>query len=221
MKTIRVRNPEGVDLADSYFLHDPDIEHEDFIAELKTGLVHNLQNVLFLQTWDFEKEKLIAFILAVNIPNQKHVYIHQAWNDPENSTKAVIDSLLQRVILWTENFGKTKIRMETLREPDAMARRFGFKKYSTIMELVTENAFDPSLEESEIEDGKEQQGRVEPSDVLDAKPGTTESARTTSTVLPAKSVSESSNIRSKLAVKSNVQPNKDSVGTPIKHPRTE
>ena len=147
MKTIRVRNPEGVDLISSYLLSDPDIEQEDFAAELKYALANNADNIYFLQTWDIENEKLLAFMIAINYPNQKHTFVWQIWRDPKLTNVALVDNYLHRLVLWTENFGKSKIKMETIRDVEAFSRRWNFKATSTVMEFVIPENFEMAIYE--------------------------------------------------------------------------
>ena len=148
MKTIRVQNPEGVDEMSAYLLPDNDMSPEDFVNELKQNLAANGSNVYLIQTWDKDKEdkdsdwEIVAFMLAINYPNQKYVYIYQFWRDCERTSVALADSMVHRVVLWAENFGKKKLKMETLRDPEAFTRRWGFEPVSTVMEFNIPDDFE-------------------------------------------------------------------------------
>lgn len=145
MKTIRVKHPDGVDEMDGYLLEDISIDHEDFIRELKIGLENNKENIYLLQTFDKDEKdewELIAFILAVNYPNTKRVHIYQVWRNTEKTQRALIDLYFHRVILWTENFSKTTLRMETSRDIEGFSKRWGFKPVSTIMEFDIPDDFE-------------------------------------------------------------------------------
>jgi len=157
MKTIRVRNSDGVDEMDYFLLDEVDMDHERTIKELKNGLETNGENIYLLQTWDYDKETkkvgdLLAFILAVNYPEKSQVLIYQVWRNTEKTNIDLIDSLMHRVILWTENFGKNKLRIESYRDPMGVSKLWKFKNMSTTMEFVIPDDFEFPLHKNEILD---------------------------------------------------------------------
>ena len=129
MKIIRVQNPVGIDYMKEHFV-DLDIDSEVLSEGLKAQLVQDLTNILILQAW--EGDDLIAFIVAQNMRSQSHVFLYQAWVDAKSGGD-VGDKLFFRLLLWVDLLGKKEIRMETTRNEEAIIRKWGFEKFSSIM----------------------------------------------------------------------------------------
>ncbi len=138
MKIIRVQNPVGIDYMKEHFV-DPDLDREVLSNGLKAQLAADIENILILQAWD--GDSLVAFVVAQNMPNQPHVFLYQAWVEPESSVE-VSDKLFFRLLLWVDLLGKEEVRMETTRDTDAFTRRWKFEKFSTIMSFLIPEDFE-------------------------------------------------------------------------------
>lgn len=141
MKIIRVRNPIGIEYMKDYFI-DSDVSKDDLCQSLKREVSNNLNNTFILQVWD--GEELNAFLIAFNLPAQPHVFIYQAWAKAEVPTE-ISDRVFLRLLLWTDSLEKKEVRMETTGEEESFARRWGFKKYSTIMSFELTEGYETAF----------------------------------------------------------------------------
>lgn len=146
MKIIRVTNPRAIDLMQDYLLHDDDEFDEGQLEGLLKQMLENTpQNTYFVQAWDGDELK--SFVLAIAPPGTGHTFVLQAWVKP-GVPKKLTDEIFNRIKIWTEMLGRTSIRMETKRDPDAWNRRWQFEPHSTVME------FDLTRDEKELINGR-------------------------------------------------------------------
>ena len=108
---------------------------EPYMGELTHKLLHNPECVFFLLGLDDKtphdlKAFIIAFNPGVNIP---FVCLSQIWamgNQPD-----WYKPFLAKLVMWTHFQGKDYIRGETIRNTEAIHRRFGFEPSTEIMTL--------------------------------------------------------------------------------------
>lgn len=131
MKFIRVRNSAGVDYMEPRLLPDDDFPVGALVEALKDMLQHTPDGVFICQVWD--GDEIRAFVIAFAPPNLAHVFIHQAWADETLQGTEIQDKLFLRLCLWAETLGRSELRAETKRNPEAFLRRWNFKPYSAIL----------------------------------------------------------------------------------------
>ncbi len=131
MKIIRVRNSIGVDYMKEHFV-DVNSSKDVICESLKALLINDTENTFILQAW--EGDKLVAFLTALNLTNQKYVWLDQAWSDPKTPLD-VNDKIFFRFLMWVDSLGKKEVRAETRRDEDAVTRRWKFEKIATVMKF--------------------------------------------------------------------------------------
>ena len=133
MRIIRCVSPDAtVELLSDYLLPDTDYDKDVLLQMMHYHMSNTPQDILVLVAID--AEELLGFILTIAEPSVSHAFVMQAWV----STKAppgTSKKLLSRVVMWAEDLGRTSIRMETYRDARLFTRRFGFKEFSSIMQL--------------------------------------------------------------------------------------
>jgi hypothetical protein len=98
-----------------------------------------------IETWDknfyfidvcIADDEVLGFIIAhVNNAMVPVVYLSQFWAKTFDKQHLVSEGLFKRLINWTDNLGIQFITCETPRNPEAVARRYGFEPKSTTMVL--------------------------------------------------------------------------------------
>jgi len=131
MRYIRARASVAVDYMRDYLLPDDDFS-EGMLAEALRDMMQNTPDGIYVgQAW--EGDELKAFVIAFAPPNMGHVFIHQAWANPEINGTKVQDKLFLRLCLWAETIERSELRAETKRNPEALLRRWNFKPFSQIL----------------------------------------------------------------------------------------
>ena len=141
MKVIRVQNPIGIDYMAEHLLDDGR-KTDELVEALKGELMTNPNDIFVLHIWD--EDKLVGFIVAMNLPAKTHVFLYQAWADPKTPAD-VVDKAFFRLLLWVDSLNKTEIRMETTRNEEAFAKKWNFKKFSTIMSFTLYDGYEKDI----------------------------------------------------------------------------
>lgn len=146
---IRVRSVKFVPLiADN--LTFPGIEmREVFLEHLVYAMERNPDSVLVLA--EVEDKEINGFVIAHN-PGPKHPFVDlaQVWI-ALGQPWSVGNQMLSRVVLWSLSLGKSYVRGETQRNPDALLRKFGFEPVSQIVKFT----LDPALEQAVVSQSSE------------------------------------------------------------------
>ena len=130
MQIIRARNEAGVRVMEENLLDDPDSMDKDLLVEELKKMIPDSEVCYVSQAWD--GETLRAFLVAFAPPNRSHVFLLQAWADKEIPSLWK-DRMFLRLCFWTEQIGRESIRAETLRNPKALLRTWGFEEHSTVL----------------------------------------------------------------------------------------
>jgi hypothetical protein len=163
MRIIRVYNPRGVDLMKNVFLQNEDYPEGVLGEMVKKGLEDFPNSIYLLHAWDADKLK--AFILAWDVVGQNHVFLEQAWADP-NTEKNILDQMFTSLMVWASSLNKQNIRAEVTQHTEAIIRRWKFKKHSEILSFSVGDIFSKMAElaendtldmkiSSEIKDGQQ------------------------------------------------------------------
>jgi len=141
MRYLRGRSSAAVDFIEPYVLEDPDFPKDEFVARVKDAL-SNAPETTFVSLafddegeYENEQDRLMAFVIATAQPERDFVFISQAWAREGLEGTEVQDRLMFKLCLWTENIEKTELRAETVRNPKALLRRWGFETISTVVGL--------------------------------------------------------------------------------------
>ena len=152
MKMLRLNSPMGIDYMRDFLLPDEDYTKDDLVDVLKTQLKEGYERTLILQAWEdvvIEEEenevpRLQSFLIALAPEMQQHVFLLQAWVRP-GTDPSIADKMWLSLLVWTEGLGRSRIKMETLRDPTAFNRRWNFKTFSTIMQFEIPEQFEENL----------------------------------------------------------------------------
>ena len=126
-----------------YCTFESPAERDAFMPGLTELFKQRPDSVLVVAAYD--GGKLLGFIMAQDTDDDT-VWIIQAWSR-QDSPWAVIDNLWARVILWSLSLGRSRIRASTLRNVEALSRRFKFHEVSrTIEHTIDQAMFTPVLD---------------------------------------------------------------------------
>ena len=149
MRMLRCSQPEAtLELLYPYLLEDSDYTKEVLAQMLHRQLTEAPQETFVLVAID--ENELLGFVIVIAEYGANHTFVLQAWASnkaPETMSKKI----LSRVIMWSEDLGRTSIKIETKREDRGISRRFGFTKYSSMMELKIGLDADELTEDASIE----------------------------------------------------------------------
>ena len=120
MKIIRARSPKAIELISDRFVNAD--------ASLAQWLREMIRDEKLFVLCCIEGDKILSFCVAFAPQNLPYAILYQAWG------KEHLDEMFLRLQVWCENMGKTAIRAETTRNPDALYRRWGFKHISSVVE---------------------------------------------------------------------------------------
>jgi len=129
MRLIRAMNYKVIDAMRPHLIADRDYPLDQMANDLKLYMRARPDEFLALTLW--EATELRAFILAYIPPGRKHLYIVQAWADDVPKEEAEL--LFEEAKRFAKEHELSEIRAETIRSPEAFARRWGFETYSTII----------------------------------------------------------------------------------------
>lgn len=129
IRLVRINTPALVERIRGRLIDD-DFNDDSLIESVKIGLAND-PNGLFL-VYGLSGDELIGFILAIDMDNQPHVFIQQAWAKHTCPT-SVTAKVFRALQLWTLSLGKNEIRTETQRDVDVFERKYKFKTYSRII----------------------------------------------------------------------------------------
>lgn len=102
-----------------------------FIEGIAQQLTNSPDSILLLVAMD--GSDLRASLIAHNPgPSLPYIFVSQLWSHPDNPPDWY-KPFFARLILWTTANDKTYIRGETLRDTDAIYRRFGFEPFAQIV----------------------------------------------------------------------------------------
>jgi hypothetical protein len=79
-------------------------------------------------------EVVKAFIIAMAMPEDEHVFLFQAWRDPQTKP-SLADTMLFHLLLWCQKIGRDQIRAESSRSSEAFYRRWNFEEHSKILKF--------------------------------------------------------------------------------------
>jgi hypothetical protein len=82
-----------------------------------------------------EGNEIEGFLVATAGGDVDFVFVQQAWAAPQQSDLKATEKVFARLAAWADQMGRTSIRMETRRIPEALQRRWGFKVVTTVMQL--------------------------------------------------------------------------------------
>lgn len=142
MKIIRATTPYVVDLIKDKLLEDSDYPPDVFAEVLRQSIV-DLPDTTYVLVAVEEDETVHGFLIANAAPEQKHVFVVQAWADP--TVPYVSDKMFLRLIMWAESLGRKEIRAETQRDPSAFLRRWNFKTISRIIGFTIPDNYEELL----------------------------------------------------------------------------
>ncbi|MBE3037690.1 MAG: hypothetical protein IMZ62_02590 [Chloroflexi bacterium] len=114
-------------------LPDNDFTEGALVDSLKAMLAQTPNDICIYQAWD--GDRLRAFVIAFAPPQMNHVFVHQAWADPTLPDSRVQDRLFDRLCVWAESIDRNELRAETVRNPEAFLRKWGFQPFSAILAL--------------------------------------------------------------------------------------
>lgn len=138
MRLIRALNSKVIDRLRDHLIADRDYPVDQQIGDLKDFMNHYPESFLALTLWDDSEEdvEVKAFVLAYIPPGRKHLFIVQAWADPETYGTEWPHEMFREMKRFAEENELTEIRGETTRSPSAFLKRWGFEPYSTILAYV-------------------------------------------------------------------------------------
>lgn len=129
MNYIIENNPDIIDSLKENFVDDGDYTRDIFADELKQAMARVPDRILVIVSYD--NDKPVGSLIA-HIPfNRNFVFIDQAFNmSGEHKDGFVIFEE------WVKSKGLNRVRIETgnHRVEAAVAKRYGFKEYSVVME---------------------------------------------------------------------------------------
>ena len=139
LRIIRARSIAAADHLRDYLLPDIDgvLSKDDLVANLKNWLTYASEQTMLLMC--FNGDKLEAFGLAAAPQVGDFILIDQVWASPLAQRANIVDKFFDIVKVWAKNLGRHKLRMETMRDPHSITRKFGFKEISTTMEFALED----------------------------------------------------------------------------------
>ena len=142
MKVIRARNPIAVDYMKDHLLDESsDYGIENLVDGIKAALADYPEDTFLLQAWD--DKTLAGFLLAFNLPQQKHVFFQQVWVDAKYP--GLSDKMFFRLVVWVDNLGKREIRGETHRNVGVLEKRWGFRPFSRIVSFEIPEDYESKL----------------------------------------------------------------------------
>lgn len=133
MQIFRCTEPEPTaQLLAPFLLEDTDYSKETTLGMLMHYLATMPSQIQVLVAID--ENSVLGHTISFAEQGTNHTFLLQAWVSNKAPT-GLSKKLLSRVIAWTEDLGRTSIRMETKRSEGGFTRRFGFRPLSSIMEL--------------------------------------------------------------------------------------
>ena len=125
-------------------LHPTEGQSEDDYAKaLEDMLRDDPNNTFVVQAWD--GDSLVALLVAFAGSGQSHVFIYDAWADPQIEDNSLTHKMFVRLLLWAESIGRTQVRCETSRPIEAITKRWGFTEHAKILKYEIEEAFEETL----------------------------------------------------------------------------
>jgi hypothetical protein len=134
----RGTSPEAVDMIKPYLLPDEDMNQEQMIVMLKSGLIEYPRLIHLLIAYDQDTEHVLGFFLTIWQPPAKYTFVTQAWCRSEVA-EHITPTVWAKIQAWTESLGLSKIRAETWRG-DALIRKYKFKEVSRTVEYILPGA---------------------------------------------------------------------------------
>jgi hypothetical protein len=164
MKFIRCQTIAVVEAIKPYLMVPPivaelcPLEKEDYLeqtaAELKQ-VIETRPKGSYLIDVCIAGDDILGFSISYVISNEMipRVHLSQMWVKTFDKQRFVSRGLYQRLLSWAENMGLQYITCETPRNPEAIARSWGFEPRSTIMvlDLTKEERPDPSVLQNEVD----------------------------------------------------------------------
>ena len=137
MKLFRARSANVVEYLEPHLIEDEQSPNQ--VAEYLRNLLRNFpENIYIVAAFEDTEEGealLRGFMVAVDEgPARGFTFILQAWQD-KGVPKELSGQMFFHILNWVTLLGKRYIRMETMRNSEAFARRWNFEEYSRIMQF--------------------------------------------------------------------------------------
>lgn len=150
MQYRRARNPQALKHIENRVLDNGDfIDKSVMIKILEARLKDEeeaKQTFVLVIIDESQKNKIVGHVIAISNPLAPFVFIYEAEYNNQLTTAARQDLVMnskQFLIDWARLQNKTKIRMQTNRNPEIWQRSWGLKPIATIMEFdLNENQDD-------------------------------------------------------------------------------
>lgn len=135
LRIIRATSLAAAEMLKDYLLPDIDgvLSKDDLVVNLKNWLTYAPGQTLLLIC--LEGTKIEAFGLAAAPQVGNYILIDQVWCSELAQRAHIAEKFFDIVRVWAGELGRTRIRMETIRDPGALTRKFNFRLVSTTMEL--------------------------------------------------------------------------------------
>ena len=132
MRLLRALNSSVIDAVRDYLIPERDYLVADQVVDLKAFMKAAPDRFLAMTLWD-DEAKLKAFLLGYIPPKRDHLFVVQAWADPDTYGTEWPHKLFDEVKNFAIDSGLGEIRAETTRAPKGFLRRWGFEDFSTIL----------------------------------------------------------------------------------------
>jgi len=144
MRLIEIKNPQGIELLVEFIIGEPDYTREQIAFDTMRWLMESPDDTCVISLWDNENN-LMGFGISFIPSGHKHLFISQAWMDPETAQTKWPELMLDHLKTFARLRGLDELRMETKRDARAFARKWGFEPFSTTMtfDLTKENKNEP------------------------------------------------------------------------------
>ncbi len=138
MRVIRAQNSDIIEMIEEHLIEDRDYSVKDIKKHLVSYMNESPKEFLAAVLLDHLAE-VRGFLLAYIPPERKHLFVLQTWCDHHIATSEWPKKLFDEVVDFARENNLSEIRGETLRSPEAILRKWGFKTYSTIITYSLED----------------------------------------------------------------------------------
>ena len=138
MRVIRAKNSDIIGMIQDHLIEDKDYTKEAMSKHMTAFMDDSPESFLAAVLIE-EPLDIKGFLLAYIPPERKHLFVLQTWCDPELATTEWPKKLFDEVVSFAKENKLNEIRGETLRSPEAILRKWGFKTYSTVITYELED----------------------------------------------------------------------------------
>jgi len=132
VRLIEVKNPQGIILLAPHFVGTRDYSIEQIAFDIMCWLYESPDDTYIESLWS-DDNKLMGFFVAYIPEKRKHVFVAQAWLDPQTVHTTWPEDMFDRIKTFARLHDLNEIRTETLKRSLAISRRWHFEPFSTIM----------------------------------------------------------------------------------------